>query len=84
MHVQDYEHLLLSWAQLTAIQIVMGEDAEASSLRLIEDKLLKEYKISGIRLVGRTYDEYAVAFNKDGENQMVRFDADEVESIYDV
>lgn len=82
--LDDFEHLLLSWSQLTALQLVMGEDTETDSLRLIEDRLQSEYQITAVRLVGRTLDEYAVAYQKNGENQMIRFDSDEVESIYDI
>ncbi|MFC4765908.1 hypothetical protein [Effusibacillus consociatus] len=82
--MQDYEHLLLSWTQLQAIRLIMGENAEAGSMRVIEQKLKEEYQITEVSLVGRTLDEYAVSFRKNGENKMVRFDADEVESIYDV
>ncbi|WP_018131486.1 hypothetical protein [Effusibacillus pohliae] len=82
--MEDHELLLLSWTQLIAIQLIMGEDAQSSSLRLLEEKLRNEYNVTEIQLVGRTYDEYAVAFRKDGENQMIRFDVDEVESIYDL
>lgn len=82
--MEDYELLLLSWTQLVAIRLVMGEDAESGSLRVIEDKLRDGFNITHPQLVGRTYDEYAVAFTMNGENQMIRFDADEVESIYDI
>jgi hypothetical protein len=84
MDMQDFEHLLLSWTQLNAIQLIMGEGAEASSLRIIEQKLEEEYNITDVRLVGRTLDEYAVAYSKEGQNEMIRFDAEEVESIYDI
>jgi hypothetical protein len=84
MDMRDFEHLLLSWTQLTAIQLVMGENAESSSLRMLEEKLYDDFQINEIRLVGRTLEEYAVAFRKNGENQMIRFDAEDVESIYDV
>jgi hypothetical protein len=81
--MQDYEILLLSWTQLTALKL-MGETDETGALRVLEDKLSNEYKITDISLVGRTYNEYTVGFSKDGENQLVRFDAEEVESIYDL
>jgi hypothetical protein len=75
MAMTDYELLLLSWAQMCALEWVVPDE---------EEKLLQEYGIQEIQLVGRTYEEYAVAFNHKGENKMVRFDAEEVESIYDL
>lgn len=80
--MNDYEILLLSWAQLKALAL-MGEPDE-SAIRELEKKLSNEYEITDISLVGRTYNEYAVAFSKDGDNQLVRFESEEVESIYDL
>lgn len=82
--MNDYEILLLSWAQLTALQLVMGDEHDIESLRLIENKLEAEYDITEINLVGRTYETYTISFQKDGEVQLIRFDADEVDSIYDL
>ncbi|GIM46157.1 hypothetical protein DNHGIG_17060 [Collibacillus ludicampi] len=80
----DYEILLLSWAQMTALEWVIPDEEYAQNRRDIEEKLHKEFGIKDIQLVGRTYDEYAIAFNHKGENKMVRFEAEEVESIYDL
>lgn len=82
--MEDLELLLLSWTQLTAVQLVMGDEHGTESLRLIENKLADEHKVTEISLVGRTYDEYAIAYQKNGENLMIRFDSDDVESIYDI
>jgi hypothetical protein len=82
--MEDFELLLLSWTQLTAVQMVLGDNHDTESLRLIEDKLEDEHGVTDIQLVGRTYDEYTIAFSNKGENQLIRFDADEVESIYDI
>jgi hypothetical protein len=84
MAMTDYELLLLSWAQMCALEWVVPDEEYAQNRRDIEEKLLQEYGIQEIQLVGRTYEEYAVAFNHKGENKMVRFDAEEVESIYDL
>ncbi|BCJ87294.1 hypothetical protein [Effusibacillus dendaii] len=82
--MMDFELLLLSWTQLTALQMILGDTSETASLRTIEEKLRDSFEISNIQLVGRTLDEYAVAFTKGQEKQIIRFDTEEVESIYDV
>lgn len=82
--MEDLELLLLSWTQLTAVQLVMGEEHDTESLRLIESKLAAEFKVTDVQLVGRTYEEYAIAYQQKGDNHIIRFDADEVESIYDI
>lgn len=82
--MNDYEILLLSWAQMTALEFIDTHEEYASNRRQIEEKLLTEFDVKEIQLVGRTYDEYAVAFQHQGENKMIRFSAEEVESIYDL
>ncbi|MDB5085085.1 MAG: hypothetical protein JWN30_1971 [Bacilli bacterium] len=82
--MEDHELLLLTWAQLYALELVMPTVEYREQKREIERRLIDQYQISAIQLVGRTVDDYAVGYIQNGDNHIVRFDTDDVESIYEL
>lgn len=83
--MNDIEILLLSWTQLVAMEWINPQEEEfIEGRRQLEEQLARDYQIRHLQVVGRTYEEYAVAYEQEGVNKMIRFSADEVESIYNL
>lgn len=82
--VNDYELLLFSWAQMYALELVLPSLEYKEQKEKLAEKLQNDHGITEIELAMRTLEEYAISYTQQNENHLVSFDADEIESIYDV
>ncbi|HEU4965336.1 MAG TPA: hypothetical protein VFV52_16030 [Bacilli bacterium] len=79
----DYELLLLSWAQMVAIEMIApDEEAEAAKSDLVAT--LMEFGITDVKLKQRDLTHYEISYRQSNEEKSIRFENDEVESIYDL
>lgn len=82
--MEDFELLLLSWTQLTALEMIDPNDKHVGGKKDLEEALLADFDITSLTLISRTFDTYTIAFEKKGEQQEIIFEANDVESIYDI
>ncbi|WP_132944144.1 hypothetical protein [Tumebacillus sp. BK434] len=82
--VNDIDLLLLSWAQMEAIELIVADEEAAEAKTDLVALLMTDYGVTDIRLVERTYEYYEVGYRQGGEEHTTRFETVEVESIYDL
>jgi hypothetical protein len=81
---QDVELLLLSWTQMMAIELIApDEDSQAAKADLAAT-LQSRFCITDIVLKERTISHYVVSYREHNKEKTIRFENDDVESIYDL
>jgi hypothetical protein len=82
--LSDLEHLLLSWAQMVAVELIV-EDEEAQAAKMeLATLLMERFGVTDIKLKQRDMTHYEIGYKQNGEEKSIRFENDEVESIYDL
>jgi hypothetical protein len=82
--MEDFEILLLSWTQLTAMELIDPDARFQRDKKQIEETLLADFDVSNPKLISRSFDTYKVSYQRKGEPKEITFEAEDVESIYDV
>ncbi|ARU60410.1 hypothetical protein CBW65_04510 [Tumebacillus avium] len=82
--INDIDLLLLSWAQMEAIELIVADEEAAEAKTDLVALLMTDYGVTDIRLIERTYEYYEVGYRQGGEELTMRFETVEVESIYDL
>jgi len=82
--IDDLELLLLSWAQLTAVELVMADEETLAAKSDLIATLSTRFSVTDIHLVERTVAHYVIGFREHNKEKTLQFDSDEVESIYDL
>jgi hypothetical protein len=82
--MDDHEILLLSWTQLTAMEMLDPDERHKQDKIQIEETLLADFDITNPQLVSRSFGTYKVLYNRKGETEEISFDTEDVESIYDI
>lgn len=82
--MDDHEILLLSWTQLTAMEMIDPSERHKQDKYQIEEALLADFDITNPQLISRSFDTYKVSYERRGETDEVTFETDDVESIYDI
>jgi hypothetical protein len=82
--MEDFEILLLSWTQLTAMELIDPDARFQRDKKQIEETLLADFDVSNPKLISRSFDTYKVSYQRKGETKEITFEAEDVESIYDV
>ncbi|ASS73954.1 hypothetical protein CIG75_02460 [Tumebacillus algifaecis] len=82
--IDDIDLLLLSWAQMAAIEMIVADEEAMEAKTDLVALLMTDYDVTDITLIERTYEHYEISFRQGGEVKTVRFDTSEVESIYDL
>ncbi|UOF91932.1 hypothetical protein LSG31_06745 [Fodinisporobacter ferrooxydans] len=82
--MEDFELLLMSWTQLTALEMIDPHDEHVKEKQTIEEALLADFDITSPKLINRTLTVYKVSYSQKEEIHEISFGAEEVESIYDL
>lgn len=80
----DAELLLLSWTQMVAIELIAPEEEALAAKADLAATLQSHFSITDIQLKERTFAHYEVSFREHNKERVIRFEIDEVESIYDL
>jgi hypothetical protein len=82
--IGDIELLLLSWAQLTAVELIVDDEETRAGKMEIVERLHSAYGVTDIVLKNRTFEHYVITYRERNKEREVKFAIDEVESIYDL
>lgn len=82
--ISDLELLLLSWTQMVAVEMIVADEESQAAKSELASQLLDQFGVTDIRLIQRDLQHYSVAYTQNGETKSIRFETDEVESIYDL
>ncbi len=78
----DAELFILSYAQLATALVLTPTHADyLTAKNAVEARLETTYGISQLLILARSIDFYTVAFQIDGEQQIISFAVDEVENF---
>lgn len=80
----DVELLLLSWTQMIAVEMIVADEEALAAKADLAAMLMTDFDVTDLKLVQRTYDAYEISYRQRGEEKTIRFDTDEVETIYDL
>ena len=82
--ISDIELLLLSWAQMMAVEMIVADEETLAAKADITATLQTNFCITEIKLKQRDNEHYVISYSDKKEAKTISFDTDEVESIYDL
>ena len=82
--ISDIELLLLSWAQMMAVEMIVADEETLAAKADITATLQTNFGITDIKLKQRDMEHYVISYRDKKEEKTISFDTDEVESIYDL
>lgn len=82
--ITDVELLLLSWAQMMAVEMIVADEETLAAKADITATLHTNFGITDIKLKQRTVEHYVISYRDKKEEKTIQFETDEVESIYDL
>lgn len=80
----DVELLLLSWTQMVAVEMIVEDEEAMSAKSELASMLMTDFGVTDLKVKERTYETYEVSYRERGEEKVIYFDTNEVESIYDL